>query len=477
MTEQGGVGTFSTDGQWWWDGTAWKRAQSEDGLWRWDGGRWLPVVPLDPQNPASVAAFLSAGADEKYAAAGGLLASRHTEWQPSPALFPAMGQADQLVARIQADDTQLQAIDNPPDQGLSRLLKKVGGQFERMNLDHDRQAAATELRQLIGTIGRSAPATTFPEADAHLEVARRLDAEAEGLRQALSAQQVAEQEHAARVSAAQQKLAAAQQARDQALGAAAAALQTAQAQHAQAVASVTGQLSALRVPGPGQAILAYGPLQLFENVVQTPEGRGPTAGATAVLDTAAHLYEKRRAHVLRIISLGGPAAEAFQQSQATAPDSMFVLLETEGADALVPCQAGTEDMARQFVAAVGEAAGRASAQEKARGEAITAAEAEVKRVTAEVAAVTAAQAELARVQADPSLSAPIEAAQADLERATADTAALDAARAGVQALVSRAVTPPAPLVPAVPTPPGAGGPAGTPMPPGGAPAPARPASP
>ena len=37
--------TFSPDGLWWWDGTAWKPALSPDGRWRWDGTAWQPAQP------------------------------------------------------------------------------------------------------------------------------------------------------------------------------------------------------------------------------------------------------------------------------------------------------------------------------------------------------------------------------------------------------------------------------------------------
>jgi hypothetical protein len=43
VASHGGPPTFSADGYWWWDGTAWQPAISPDQRWRWDGRVWTAI--------------------------------------------------------------------------------------------------------------------------------------------------------------------------------------------------------------------------------------------------------------------------------------------------------------------------------------------------------------------------------------------------------------------------------------------------
>ena len=38
-------GQFSSDGNWWWDGTQWRSAISPDGYYRWNGTAWVAARP------------------------------------------------------------------------------------------------------------------------------------------------------------------------------------------------------------------------------------------------------------------------------------------------------------------------------------------------------------------------------------------------------------------------------------------------
>lgn len=52
-TEQQQGVHYSPDGQWWWDGQAWKPAQlSADEQWRWNGSEWVPNPSPSPSPPA-----------------------------------------------------------------------------------------------------------------------------------------------------------------------------------------------------------------------------------------------------------------------------------------------------------------------------------------------------------------------------------------------------------------------------------------
>jgi hypothetical protein len=51
---QGGPPTFSADGYWWWDGTAWQPAISPDRRWRWDGRAWIAVGEARPPSPSGL---------------------------------------------------------------------------------------------------------------------------------------------------------------------------------------------------------------------------------------------------------------------------------------------------------------------------------------------------------------------------------------------------------------------------------------
>jgi hypothetical protein len=44
---------YSLDGQWWWDGQAWRLAQpSADEEWQWNGSEWVPNRSPSPSQPA-----------------------------------------------------------------------------------------------------------------------------------------------------------------------------------------------------------------------------------------------------------------------------------------------------------------------------------------------------------------------------------------------------------------------------------------
>ena len=58
-------GQYSSDGKYWWDGTAWHPSFSADGRWRWDGTQWVrnrsAVGPFGLRVPPVVALWLIGG--------------------------------------------------------------------------------------------------------------------------------------------------------------------------------------------------------------------------------------------------------------------------------------------------------------------------------------------------------------------------------------------------------------------------------
>jgi hypothetical protein len=59
VASPGGPPTFSADGYWWWDGTAWQPAISPDRRWRWDGRVWNAIGETRPPSGLSTGALVA----------------------------------------------------------------------------------------------------------------------------------------------------------------------------------------------------------------------------------------------------------------------------------------------------------------------------------------------------------------------------------------------------------------------------------
>src|SRR5256885_9247854 len=170
---------LSADGSHWWDGAGWQPATSPDRLWRWDGAAWSRAVPIDPDDPAAVADLFDILAAERFAAAGRLLAARHTEWEPqSGDVAEVVMRAAPLAQRLAALDAQLAGRD-PAQPGLSGFLNRLGG-GDRPAAETERNQLEEELRPLAALLGRMAPQPSLPEADEILAPGRRLQEPAPG---------------------------------------------------------------------------------------------------------------------------------------------------------------------------------------------------------------------------------------------------------------------------------------------------------
>jgi hypothetical protein len=162
----------------------------------------------------------------------------------------------------------------------------------------------------------------------------------------------------------------------------------------------------------------YGPLALYDDKVEAPEGTAPLTRATrAVVDVRLNLIQRERA----IARLGGEAhraaVRALERRQGHGGAHLFLVLETSRFVTVIPCNRGeveahefaqqvcvaalnAEDFARRRAEAVSLAERRLEHLGKKRGLAIGAAEQKLAEAKADTQAVDEARRALAAAEAD-----------------------------------------------------------------------------
>ena len=428
---------LSGDGSWWWNGRRWVPATTEEGLWKWDGTRWKATVDLEGKRPEDLATTLALLAEDRYAEAGAILADRAPEWQPEGGLRDLVERAREAGSRLGRLSEGLSV----PDGNRGRRLR-LGPTDDRRHLEEERETLESEQRALLVRLGRSAPQPSIKEADDLLAAARLLDERAALMTAGLAEVDEAERMRADAASAAQRELAAAEDARLRALQEARRAVEAAESAHAWAVAEARARMRTVLTPGPGELKAGLGPLRLHANLLETPTGRVPAAGSTALVNTAQALWAERREALADLVLLEAPESETFLDALTEASSSLFLLVIGRTGTALWPCPPGQEKAAQRFATVVcdhAREAGRTKADRdaKARGT-----EEELDQVTRDRSSIEAAEAELARVEADPGLLGAIDDARERLNRARADTPELIEARRKVLELARRLVAPP-----------------------------------
>jgi hypothetical protein len=438
---------LSGDGSWWWNGRRWVAATTEDGLWKWDGTRWRGNVDLEGRRPEDLATTLSLLAEDRYCEAGTILARRAAEWQPDGSLRDLVERAMESESRLDRVEEGLNLADN---RGLRRRLTTTAE--DRRQLEEERENLGAEHRALMVRLGRSAPQPSIKEADDMLSAARLLDERAALMTAGLAEVDEAERMRADAAAAAQRELAAAEDARLRALQEARRAVEAAESAHAWAVAEARARMRTVLTPGPGELKAGLGPLRLHANLLETPTGRVPAAGASAYVDTAQALWAEHRGALADLVLLEAPEAETFLDALTEGSSALFLLVSGRTGTALWPCPTGQEKAAQRFATVVCDHAREAGRTKGDRDDKARRAENELDHVTHDRSTIESAEAELARVEADPGLLGGIDDARERLNRARADTPELIEARRKVLELARRMVAPPEPLRAATPLP-------------------------
>ena len=119
---------------------------------------------------------LRTNADEQIAAAGATLMARPTDWAIPGDLQPTTQQARALTEHIAADDQR--ADDLKGDESTAGVFGRIGVKHHEHQVEQDRSRAATQLHGLLVSIARSAPSSTFPDADQQRKAAFDLETQA-----------------------------------------------------------------------------------------------------------------------------------------------------------------------------------------------------------------------------------------------------------------------------------------------------------
>ncbi|HEX6548738.1 MAG TPA: hypothetical protein VF134_08365 [Candidatus Dormibacteraeota bacterium] len=432
--------TLSADGRWWWDGKQWLSTLSEDGLWRWDGAEWKAAVPIEATDPEALVEVLDRHVDAAFAEAGQILALRAHEWRRSdPAQEELVAQAAPLAARLASVDAQLAGIDSGARPSIMSLL----GRDEREQLEIEARRIEAELHPVAAAIGRMAPVPSIRDADEILGPTRRLNERLLDLSEAvreLRERRLAREEA---IESARQALEEANAERERRLAELESAGRQREAEHAQAVEELTLALRRVRIPGPGEARANFGELVVYENRVDTPDGRALVADATALVGTAEELAAEHPDLVSHLWLMESAHAAELNDALAHKSPARFLLVRSPGVSSIVPLPAGEEREAAAFMGALEEAATAAREGRTAWKRQVRAAEAALESALADTSAVDEARAALERAQDDPELWAPVRKAEARLAKAEAGGPEDEAIRARIARLVDRLLEPPA----------------------------------
>jgi len=125
---------------------------------------------------AASAQALHTQAEDQLAAVGSTLVARPTDWAIPGDLQPTTQQAKVLTEQVAADDQQAAALKG--DEATAGIFGRIGVKHHEHQVEQDRSQAATQLHGLLVSIARSAPPSTFPEADQQRKVAFDLETQA-----------------------------------------------------------------------------------------------------------------------------------------------------------------------------------------------------------------------------------------------------------------------------------------------------------
>jgi hypothetical protein len=438
---------FSPDGEWWWNGATWLPAVSHDGLWRWDGASWILQVAsgLEPER-------LVEGLDElavvRYRRRGLLLARHANDWPVPPDLTQAMAEATEILEQRAATERRMQGLEAPPPpQGrrMGGLLSRVAGsddEHRRLRTEVANMNAHLEPRLL--RIGRDAPRPTFRESDEVLETAQHLAAAAREVTTAHEAVLAAQAEWQARVAAATADLEQRIAERDARIAEAEVGVREAEARREHRIADAWRRLAEVRMPGKGEHVTSFGPLHLFAARIDMPNAAGPTAGARAVIGSAAELTQAEPRALEDLFLVGDSGAADLHWAETNGDPTPYLLVITESGSALLAC-GENEGEARRFARQVASAAATADAMRDARRARLTEARAAVQQAEDDHSEIEVAQANRTAAEQDPQLLQAVERARDRLSLERDETADIDQTGASLQEVLDRLTTAPQPL--------------------------------
>jgi hypothetical protein len=173
----------------------------------------------------------------------------------------------------------------------------------------------------------------------------------------------------------------------------------------------------------GRRLSSFGPIRLYERVVETPQGTAPLAGLRASVDTAGAMAVKSRATLTRMAAGGlllGPvgllAGGLAKKNKVMDKRELYILIESPTVNSVVQVAADKGLQARTFAAGVNTAAGNFAAMEASRPAMVDAAKRQLEHARGDTKSVDEANLNLATVTADPIHLSAIEQAQARVER-------------------------------------------------------------
>jgi hypothetical protein len=313
---------------------------SHDGLWRWDGASWILQVAsgLEPER-------LVEGLDElavvRYRRRGLLLARHANDWPVPPDLTQPMAEATEILEQRAATERRMQGLEGPPPpQGrrMGGLLSRVAGsddEHRRLRTEVANMNAHLEPRLL--RIGRDAPRPTFRESDEVLETAQHLAAAAREVTTAHEAVLAAQAEWQARVAAATADLEQRIAERDARIAEAEVGVREAEARREHRIADAWRRLAEVRMPGKGEHVASFGPVHLFAARIDMPNAAGPTAGARAVIGSAADLTRAEPGALEDLFLVGDGGAADLHWAETNGDPTPYLLVITESGSALVAC--------------------------------------------------------------------------------------------------------------------------------------------
>jgi len=125
------------------------------------------------------ASAIESQAVQKFADAGAIMVPRQTQGTLPGPLAPEAEKAHQLVAQITSVDRQLQELGERTNSGFRALIAKLGDRSTRRKLQGQRDAASSDLRQVLVAVGRGGGSTPIAEAAALIAEASELEQSAE----------------------------------------------------------------------------------------------------------------------------------------------------------------------------------------------------------------------------------------------------------------------------------------------------------
>ena len=116
---------------------------------------------------------------DRLATAGATLVASSARWSVPDDLHPKIEQARSLTEQVAADDRSAAALKD--QEASAGVFGRLGVKHHEHQVQRDRSQAAMQLRNLLVQIARSAPVSTFTEADDQRKTAADLEAQLSGL--------------------------------------------------------------------------------------------------------------------------------------------------------------------------------------------------------------------------------------------------------------------------------------------------------